>query len=62
MNSYSNTIIIDKEITFNCLDILTNLGKHIVLKDTSFGTDLIKSLFDCVKKTSMEVVLDQTME
>lgn len=56
------TDYIDKEITFNCLDILTNLAKHIVLKETTFGQDLVKGLFECVKKTSMEIVLDESME
>ena len=30
--------LIDREITFNCLDILTNLGKHLVLSDLSGNT------------------------
>ena len=53
---------IDKEITYNWLDILTNLAKHIVLKETTFGEELVKGLFACVKNTRMEIVLDECME
>lgn len=37
--------LIDKEITLNCLDIITNIAKHVVLKDSNFGSLLIKALF-----------------
>lgn len=53
---------IDKEITYNCLDILTCLAKHIVLKESNFGEDLVKALFESVKKTTVEQVLDECME
>jgi hypothetical protein len=33
--------LIDREITFNCLDILTNLGKHIILTDLNCGELLV---------------------
>lgn len=53
---------IDKEITYNCLDILTSLAKHIILKETPFGQELVKALFESVKNTSIELVLDECME
>ena len=28
----------DKEITSNCLDIITNLAKHIILTEVAFGS------------------------
>jgi len=33
-----------------------------MLKETTFGADLVKGLFKCMKQTSMEIVLDETME
>lgn len=53
---------IDKEITHNCLDILTSLAKHIVLKETIFGEELVKSLFEMIKTTSKEQLLDEAIE
>ena len=35
----------DVEVTQNCLDILTNVAKHIILSDLAFGGELIDSLF-----------------
>ena len=35
----------DKEITGNCLDIITNLSKHIILSDIAYGSELIDALF-----------------
>ena len=35
----------DKEITSNCLDIITNLAKHIILTEVAFGSELIDTLF-----------------
>jgi len=35
----------DIEVTQNCLDILTNIAKHIILSDLAFGGELIDSLF-----------------
>lgn len=37
--------LIDREITFNCLDIITNLGKHLVLNDLNCGHELVDVLF-----------------
>ena len=38
----------DKEVTQNCLDIISNLGKHIILSDVAFGTELVESLFNLI--------------
>lgn len=35
----------DREITANCLDIITNLAKHIILTEIAFGSELIDALF-----------------
>jgi hypothetical protein len=35
----------DREITSNCLDIITNLGKHIILSEIAYGSELIDTLF-----------------
>lgn len=35
----------DREITLNCLDILTNVGRHLVLSDLNCGDLLIHALF-----------------
>lgn len=35
----------DRELTLNCLDILTNLGKHIVLSEIAHGSELVDTLF-----------------
>ena len=36
--------LIDQEVTLNCLDILTNVAKHIVLSDLAFGAELVDAL------------------
>ena len=40
--------LVDVEVTQNCLDIVTNLGKHIILSDVAFGGELINSLFSLI--------------
>lgn len=40
--------LLDKEITSNCLDIITNLAKHIVLADVAFGSELVDALFHLI--------------
>jgi hypothetical protein len=37
--------MIDHEITMNCLDIITNLGKNILLSDIAAGNELVEALF-----------------
>jgi len=37
--------MVDHEITMNCLDIITNLGKNIVLSDIAAGNELVEALF-----------------
>ena len=37
--------LIDYEITENCLDIITNIAKHLVLKESNFGSLLVQALF-----------------
>ena len=38
--------LVDIEVTQNCLDIVTNLGKHIILSEVAFGSELVNSLFN----------------
>ena len=35
----------DREITGNCLDIVTNLSKHIILSEIAHGAELVDTLF-----------------
>jgi len=35
----------DHEITVNCLDIITNISKHIILSEISHGGELVDALF-----------------
>lgn len=37
--------LIDREVTFNCLDIITNIGKHLVLSEINCGRELVDALF-----------------
>ena len=37
--------LIDHEITHNCLDIITNISKHLVLSEINCGHMLIQALF-----------------
>jgi len=37
--------LIDREITLNCLDIITNIAKHLVLSKINCGNLLIGALF-----------------
>lgn len=39
-----------------------SLAKHIILKETPFGEELVTALFATVKNTSLELVLDECME
>lgn len=50
--------LIDREITFNCLDIITNLGKHIVLSETNCGKELTDCLFGLLGNADSEAVVD----
>lgn len=40
--------LVDKEISMNCLDIITNLGKNIVLSDIAAGNELVEALFTLI--------------
>ena len=37
--------LLDSEITMNCLDIITNIAKHIVLSEINCGHLLVQALF-----------------
>lgn len=43
----------DRELTCNCLDIITNLSKHIVLSDVVYGAELVDSLFTLAQAVSV---------
>jgi len=36
--------LLDPEVTYNCLDIITNLGKNIVLSEFNCGKELVDTL------------------
>lgn len=50
--------LIDREITFNCLDIITNLGKHLVLNDLNCGRELVETLFGLFSSADSEQTVD----
>jgi hypothetical protein len=43
-----------QEIRTNCLDILTNLSKHIILKEIRCPLDLMLTIFECLRNSSRE--------
>lgn len=56
--------LIDKELTLNCLDIITHIAKHIILKESNFGYLLVQALFTLFSSGSFlfhdELFLTQT--
>ena len=54
---YSNI----QEIRYNILDILTNLSKHITLKELKYPYEMIEILFECLKSNNREVA-EQALE
>jgi len=54
---YSNI----QEVRFNILDILTNLSKHIILKEMKYPYELLETLYDCLKSSNREVA-EQALE
>lgn len=43
----------DRELTSNCLDIITNLGKHIILTEIAYGSELIDALFSVATQVTV---------
>ena len=37
--------MVDLEISLNCLDFITNVGKHIILSDLAAGNELVEAIF-----------------
>ena len=54
---YSNIL----DIRYNILDILTNLSKHIILKEMKYPYELLEILFDCLKSNDREKA-EQSLE
>ena len=50
--------LIDREITFNSLDIITNLGKHLVLSELNCGRELVEVLFGLLSTADTEQTVD----
>ncbi|OMJ77982.1 hypothetical protein SteCoe_22303 [Stentor coeruleus] len=50
--------IIDKEITQNCLELITNLAKHIFLQDLTNCKDLLCTLIDCMQSNLAEQAIE----
>jgi len=44
-----------QEIKTNSLDIITNLSKHIILKEIRYPMELILSVFECLKSSNREI-------
>ena len=45
----------DRELASNCLDIITNLAKHIILSEVAYGSELVDALFT----TAQSVLIGQ---
>lgn len=43
----------DRELTTNCLDIITNLAKHIILSEVAYGCELVDALFTVAQAVSV---------
>jgi hypothetical protein len=56
--------MLDPEVTYNCLDVITNLGKHIVLSEILCGKELVDSLFGLLQENGAEseAIVDQCIE
>lgn len=59
----------DLEITLNCLDFITNLGKHLVLSDLAAGNELVEAIFSLIDYVQIgelvglnEETIDQCIE
>ena len=52
----------DREITLNCLDILTNVGRHLLLSDLTCGDLLIHALFFLFSSNQYLTLEDPTKE
>lgn len=44
--------LIDREITMNCLDIITNISKQIILSELNCGELLVQALFTLFSSNS----------
>jgi len=40
--------MVDLEIALNCLDFITNIGKHIILSDLAAGNELVEAIFTLI--------------
>jgi hypothetical protein len=54
--------MIDAEVTYNCLDIVTNLGKQIILSELGCGRELVDALFGLLAEAENEQIVDQCIE
>lgn len=43
----------DLELSLNCLDFLTNIGKHLVLNDLAAGSELVEAIFTLIAQVSI---------
>jgi hypothetical protein len=44
-----------QEIRNNCLDIITNLSKHIILKEIKFPLQLMLTIYECLKNNNRDI-------
>ena len=52
----------DREITMNCLDILTNVGRHLLLSDLNCGELLVHALFFLFQSNQYLLLEDPTKD
>ncbi len=45
----------NQEIRYNSLDIITNLSKHIIFKETRFPMEILKTIFECLKSNNRDI-------
>lgn len=50
-----------QEIRYSCLDIITNLSKHIILKEIRYPNEVMNSIFLLLKSTNREIA-EQSLE
>lgn len=48
----------EAELTSNCLDILTNVGKLLVLSDLPNARELVAALYDLFSSSDQEPIVD----
>lgn len=54
--------LVDREITHNCLDFITNIGKHIMLNEVNVGRELVDALYTLFSTAESQQIVEQVIE